>query len=160
MKAITMRGLWFLALASLAIPAAHAADTPQGAPLERTAAFDKAYAASFYEFDGCGDNVAGRLYRNALTAKLKQCPFSPEARKRFQARAAAQAEQSRAMLARMIEDNGGLPMRLEGMTRTCHEQMDSPDYRAVRERLESLATGKATLDSVVPQGCDAAEISP
>ena len=155
-----MRGLWFLALASLAIPPAHADDARQGPPLERTVAFDKAYAASFYEFDGCGDGLAGRLYRSALTAKVKQCPFSPEARKHFQTRAAAQAEQSRAMLARMIEDNGGLPVRLDGMTRTCHEQMDSPDYRAVRGRLEALAAGKATLDTVVPQGCDAAEISP
>lgn len=128
--------------------------------LERTNAFDQAYAASFYQFDACGDGIAGRIYRNALTEKLKQCPFSADARKRFLSRSAAQRRKSSQIMAKMIEDNGGLPNRLQGMTRTCHQQADSAEYRAVRSRLNDFSAGQAGPDTVVPQACDAAEIAP
>ena len=127
---------------------------------DRTEAFEHAYAASFYEFDACGDGIAGRTYRSALVDRLKQCPFSDEAKQHFQTRAALQRRKSSQAMARLIEDNGGLPARLPGMTRSCREQMDSPEYRSVRSRLDAFAAGKAGPDSVVPQGCDAAEISP
>jgi hypothetical protein len=130
------------------------------AQLERIDAFEKAYGASFYEFDACGDGIAGRIYRSALTDKLKQCPFSEAAKKRFQLRAAAQRRKSSQAMAKMIEDNSGLPIRLEGMTRTCHEQSGSPEYRLVRGRLDDYAAGKSGPDTVVPQPCDAAEITP
>jgi hypothetical protein len=152
-----MRGFGFCFL--VAILAASAARADEAAPAS-TAAFDKAYAASFYEFDACGDGIAGRIYRTAMTAKVKQCPFSDEAKKRFQLRSALQRRKSSQVMAKMIEDNGGLPVRLDGMTRSCHEQMESPEYRSVRSRLDAFAAGKAGADSVVPQPCDAAEISP
>lgn len=63
-------------------------------------------------------------------------------------------------MAKLIEDQGGLPMRLEGMTRTCREQMDSPEYQEVRGRLDKFASGKAGPDVVFAQPCDAAEITP
>jgi hypothetical protein len=65
-----------------------------------------------------------------------------------------------AFIAKLIEDNGGLPMRLEGMTRSCHEQMDSPEYRLVRGRLDDYTSGKAGPDTVVAQPCEAPEITP
>ena len=63
-------------------------------------------------------------------------------------------------MAKLIDDSGGLPMRLQGMTRSCHEQMDSPEYRAIRSRLDDFAAGKVGPDAVVPQPCDAPEITP
>src|SRR4051794_10728092 len=91
-KGMTMRANVFclLLLGSAAIVPARADDAPRPAVLERTDAFDRAYAASFYEFDACGDGLAGRIYRNALVEKLKQCPFSAPAKQRFQIKAAAQ----------------------------------------------------------------------
>jgi hypothetical protein len=135
-------------------------ETPKPAPLERTDAFEKAYAASVYEFDACGDGLAGRIYRNALTDRLKQCPFSEAAKKRFQRRAAAQRRVSGLAMAKLIETNGGLPVRLDGMTRTCREQSESPEYRAVLSRLDDYAAGKAGPEAVVAQPCDATEITP
>jgi hypothetical protein len=140
--------------------AAKADDAARPATLERTDAFEKAYGASFYEFDACGDGIAGRIYRSALTDKLKHCPFSDAAKQRFQTRAAAQRRKSGQVMAKMIEDTGGLPVRLEGMTRSCHEQSDSPEYHLVRSRLDQYAAGKSGPDAVVPQPCDTAEISP
>jgi hypothetical protein len=159
-----MRGLRFclliLAVTSPCLGTAKADDTPKTATLERTDAFEQAYGASFYEFDACGDGIAGRIYRSALTDKLKQCPFSDAAKKRFQLRATAQRRKSSQVMAKMIEDIGGLPVRLEGMTRSCREQSDSPEYRLVRSRLDEYAAGKSGPDAVVGQPCDAAEIAP
>jgi hypothetical protein len=155
-----MRAMWFCLLVLAGIPMGSATVAADEASLGSAAAFDRAYAASFYQFDACGDGIAGRIYRSALVAKLKECPFTAETRARFQVRSAAQRRKSSQMMAKLIEDNGGLPMRLDGMTRTCREQMDSPEYRAVRSRLDDYAAGKSGPDSVVAQPCDAAEITP
>lgn len=159
-----MRGTWFclliLAGSATGLAVVKADEAPRPATLEHTDAFDKAYAASFYQFDACGDGVAGRIYRSALTEKLRQCPFSADARKRFQLRSAAQRRKSSQLMAKLIEDNGGLPVRLEGMTRTCREQIDSPEYRQVRSRLDDYVAGKAGPDAVIAEPCDAAEITP
>jgi len=152
--------LLMLAGAATGLAAAKADDAAKPTILERTDAFDRAYAASFYDFDACGDGIAGRIYRKALTEKLTQCPFSSDAKKRFQMRSAAQRRKSSQVMAKLIDDNGGLPVRLEGMTRTCREQIDSPEYRQVRGELDAYAAGKAGPDAVVAQPCDAPEITP
>ncbi|HEY0183624.1 MAG TPA: hypothetical protein VGC09_12530, partial [Rhodopila sp.] len=155
-----------LLVATAAAPAAaRAEDASKPAPVEptaveRTNAFRQAYSASFYEFEACGDAVAGRIYRSALTEKLRQCPFAAETKQRFHAWSAAQRRKSSQMIARLVEDHGGLPMRLEGMMRSCHEQMQSLEYRALRGRLDDYASGKAGPETVVTQPCDAAEIAP
>ena len=159
-----MRGNWLclLIMIGVLISSAYgkADEAPKPAPLERTDAFDNAYAASFYQFDACGDGVGGLIYRDALTEKLKQCPFTADAKKHFQLRAALQRRKSAQAMAKLVEDNGGLPIRLDGMTRSCREQMDSLEYRQVRGRLDTYAAGKASLGDVVPQPCDSAEIVP
>ena len=137
-----------------------ATTTAEEATQERTSAFEQAYATSFYQFDACGDEVAGRIFRNALVDKLKQCPFSADAKQRFQVRIAAQRRISGAALAKLIEDNGGLPVRLEGMPRSCRQQVESPEYRQVRGRLDDYAAGRSGPGSVLVQPCDAAEITP
>ena len=128
--------------------------------LEDTKAFERAYAASFYDFDACGDGLGGRIYRNALSDRVRHCPFSDIAKKRFQMRAAAQRKKSSEAMAKLIEDKGGLPMRLDGMTRSCREQADSPEYRSIRTRLDDFSAGKLASDAVVDAPCDAKEITP
>ena len=128
--------------------------------LEDTKAFERAYAASYYEFDACGDGLGGRIYRNALSDRVRHCPFSDVARKRFQTRAAAQRRKSSEAIAKLIEDKGGLPVRLDGMIRSCREQADSPEYRSIRSRLDDFSAGKVTSDVVVDGPCDAPEITP
>jgi hypothetical protein len=128
--------------------------------LEHTDALDTAYAASFYEFDACGDELAGRIYRRAVAEKLKQCPFSADAKRRFQACSAAHRQKSTEAMERLIEDHGGLPVRLDGMTRTCREQRDSVQYRQVRGLLDDYVAGKAGPDAVVAEPCDATKITP
>jgi hypothetical protein len=157
-----MFAIWrfLLVLAIIHVAVAQANVAPEPAPLERIDAFEKAYAASFYRFDACGDGIAGRTYRSALVVRLKQCPFSDSAKARFLARAAAQRRKSSEQINKLIEMNGGLPVRLAGMTRTCREQMNSPQYRALRSRLDAFSAGKLKADAIVEQSCDAADIEP
>jgi len=143
-----------LACAFAALASARADEPAQ------TRAFEAAYAASFYQFDACGDGLAGRAYRQALSRKVAQCPFPADVKQRFVQRAAAQRKKSGDMMAKLIEDTGGLPVRLDGMTRTCREQMESPEYQAIRARLDAFSAGKAGPDSVIPEACDAPEITP
>ncbi|HUB16682.1 MAG TPA: hypothetical protein VMB34_32410 [Acetobacteraceae bacterium] len=156
---LLVRRFW-LALAVIQVAAARADESPRPAPLERTSAFETAYAASFYQFDACGDGIAGNAYRSALVNKLKRCPFSDAAKAHFMSRLAAQRRKSAAQINKLIETNGGLPVQLAGMTRTCREQMDSPKYRELRRRLDAYSAGKLKADGVVAQPCDAAEIEP
>jgi hypothetical protein len=157
-----MRAILFslLIMACTSLAPAGADESPKPAPLESLGAFEKAYAASFYEFDACGDGIAGRIYRSALVARLKQCPFSAAAKQHFPVWAAAQRRMSTEAIDNLIEAHGGLPIRLDGMARTCREQMESSEYRVVRGRLDDFAAGRLTADAVVAQPCDAAEISP
>ena len=149
-----MRTLAALLLASLAAGVAHAA------PPDATDAFERAYATSFYAFDACGDGVAGRIYRQALVARLSQCPFTDTAKARFRERAALQRRKSSGAINAMIEQHGGVPNRLEGMTQTCNEHRAADAYRAVRSRLDQYAAGKATAEAVVPEPCEAETIRP
>jgi hypothetical protein len=149
----------FFPLLMLAAPVLAAADEP-ATPVDATQAFETAYAASFYEFDACGDGLSGRSYRRALSEKVAQCSFPADVKKRFVLRAAAQRQRSAKVMAKLIEDNGGLPVRLGGMTRTCREQSETPEYQAIRARLDGYSAGKIGVDGVVPAACDAAEISP
>ena len=132
----------------------------ESAGLDRTDAFEQAYGASFFEFDGCGDGLSGRIYRQALVDKLMHCPFTDDAKARFRTRSTMQRRKSAEMIGQMIEQTGGLPVRLQGMTRTCREQMDSPEYRAIRARLEAYSAGTASRDDIVPSPCEAAQITP
>ena len=157
-----MRIAALLVFATVSLAGAQTASS-QGAnpvPLEATAAFEQAYAASFYTFDACGDGVAGQLYRKALIARFAQCPFTAASRDRFRQRAALQRRKSSALIRQEIEQNGGLPPRLEGMSLTCHEQRTSADYRSFRDRLERFAAGTAVAETVIPEPCGADTISP
>lgn len=111
-------------------------------------------------FDACGDPLAGRMFRRALAERFAHCPFTQAARSRFQQRTRVQQAKSRQMLDQLVESHGGLPMQLEGMPMTCHEQQTTDDYRKFRERLERYAQGDVPAEAVVTAPCDAPDIKP
>jgi hypothetical protein len=154
-----------IAAASMATPSS-AQTPPAAAPATHTEttpsiqAFQNAYAVSFYGFDACGDQVAGRMFRKALTDKFAACPFAPAIRAHFQQWSTAQRARSSRAIAGLIDRNGGLPVRLDGMSVSCREQRASPTYLALRDRLEQYAAGTVTADAVIPESCDAPVITP
>ena len=153
-----IRALGALILAGLLIGGtARAADDR---PLDDPTAFERSFAASLYQFDACGDGVAGRMYRRALAERFAACPFTPEARSRFQRRTRAEQAKVRRRMDALIEANGGLPQQLDGMAETCHAVQASDDYRRFRARLDQYVLGAIPADAVLPAACDAAEITP
>jgi hypothetical protein len=100
------------------------------------------------------------MFRDALNEKIAHCPFTPEARVNFRQWAARQRRVSAGAMSRLVDQTGGLPVKLDGMTTTCHEQRESPEYVAVRTKLEQYARGEIGVDAILPQPCDAAAISP
>ena len=152
------------ALGSLLALTLHSPVAAQSSPvspaLDHTESFERAFATSAYTYDACGDALAGRNFRRALFERFAQCPFTPAARSRFQQNTDGQLEKSRKMVANMVEIHGGLPMRLEGMSMTCHEQQASDSYRQFRDRLEQYSQGVLTAEAIIPAPCDAPDIVP
>lgn len=134
--------------------------SPAGPALDRPEAFERAFATSAYTFDACGDPLAGRVFRRALAERFAHCPFTPEARSRFQQRTRGQQAKSRQMMEEMVETRGGLPMRLDGMSTTCHGQQADSGYRSFRERLDQYARGDLPAEAIIAAPCDAPEITP
>lgn len=148
------------ALAGLLVLSLGGTATAETPSLDRPDAFERGFAVSLYRFDACGDQLAGRMFRHALAERFAQCPFTPEARSRYQQRTRAQQAKAQATLQGMVESLGGLPMRLDGMTMTCHEQRSTTDYQQLRDRLEQHSQGKLPADAIVTAPCDAADMSP
>ena len=123
-------------------------------------AFEQADAASFYQFDACGDGLSGKAFRQALRDKFAHCPFDPAARAAFARRMQLQQRKSSALLAQLIDQHSGLPVQLDGMAQTCHEQRGSPQYGRVQAALAQYGRGEASAESVLPGACDAGEITP
>lgn len=133
------------------------AETPA---LEDITAFERGFAVSLYQFDGCGDALAGRLFRRALAERFAHCPFTAAARSRYQSRTRLEQARIRERMQRLVEETGGLPRELPGMTGTCHAQQASEPYRRFRELLDRYAEGDVPAESVIPAACDAADIMP
>jgi hypothetical protein len=129
-------------------------------PLDRTDAFERSFAESFYTFDACGDGLAGRIYRRVLQDRFAACPFTPAARTRYSARLRAQGAKSRRAIEDMIEQRGGLPVQLEGMNATCHAQEADEGYRCLRTQLQVYSARSLPATAILPSACDADAIGP
>jgi hypothetical protein len=128
--------------------------------LEDPAAFEHGFAVSLYQFDACGDPLAGRIFRRALAERFAQCPFSPAARSHYQQATRAEFARVRERMKQLIEENGGLPRELVGMSTTCHAQQASEAYRGFRALLERYQAGGVTAEAVIPAACDARDVRP
>jgi hypothetical protein len=151
------------AFAVLLLPlcgSAFAQSSAEGPVLDHPDAFERAFAVSSYSLDACGDSLGGRLYRRALVEKFAHCPFSPAAQSRFRQRTRAQQAKTRDAMESMIEQHGGLPMQLDGMPMTCHEQQASDGYKQFRSLLEQYAQGSLPAEAVIAAPCDAPDIAP
>lgn len=128
--------------------------------LESPSAFERAFAVSLFEFDACGDPLAGRMFRRVLAERLAQCSFSSEARARYRQRTRAQQSKVQDWMESLIETRGGLPVQLDGMSMTCHAQQASDSYREFRDRLEQYTQGKLPAQAIIGAPCDASDIAP
>ncbi|MFC7475482.1 hypothetical protein ACFQS7_14015 [Dankookia sp. GCM10030260] len=132
----------------------------QAPQLANPAAFERGFAVSLYQFDACGDALAGRMFRRALAERFAQCPFSPAARSHYQQATRTEFARVRERMKQLVEENGGMPRELVGMSTTCRAQQAGEGYRDFRALLERYQAGDVTAEAVIPAACDAANIMP
>ncbi len=130
------------------------------APPDDASAFDRAFAASFYTFDACGDAKYGVIFRDALDARFAQCGFSDAAREAHRRRGILQGKKSHELMKKLMDDTGGVPMRLPGMDETCRQRQAEPDYVAARAKLERYSEGALKLEELLPAACNAQVVAP
>jgi hypothetical protein len=147
-------------LAALAMAFSIGAASAQQTVLDRTEAFDASYAVSFYTFDACGDGLHGRMFRQALTERFNQCPFTAPAKALFLRHSAFQRARFNLTMEHIIDEQGGLPLKLEGMTMTCHEQQALPEYVSLQKKLELFSSGQLKAVEIVPAECDSTSVTP
>jgi hypothetical protein len=100
------------------------------------------------------------MFRKALAAKMALCPIPEEAMKRYQQRTAFLLKKEQDRIKKIVEERGGLPDKIEGMTVTCHEQQSSPAYVQLHEKLDAFVEGKTEPNAIIPGGCDSASFTP
>ncbi len=144
----------------LGAPVAVQAQAQAPGPPDRTEAFERSAAESYYTFDACGDGLAGRLYRRALAERFAACPFAPAARARYGLRMQAQGEKARDAIGEMIEGQGGLPVQLDGLSGTCHAHWADEGYGRLRRRMLQYSAGDLPATAIVAAPCDAPVITP
>ena len=100
------------------------------------------------------------MFRKALAAKMALCPISEEAMTRYQQRTAFLLKKEQDRIKKIVEERGGLPDKIEGMTVTCHEQQSSPAYVQLHEKLDAFVEGKMEPNAIIPGDCDAGSFTP
>ncbi len=128
------------------------ADKP--APLPDADAFRKAYEASYFGFDLCGDAASGALYRKALAEKVEHCPFAPEAKASFPQWAAATDAEGADRVKQYLAEHDKLPESLDPKRKNCRTEKDTPAYQKIIALLAQYAKGEVRYDAVVPDACD------
>ena len=146
-----------VAAAALAAPSDADEASPAG-PLNDPTPFQIGYGMSFYDFDACGDPEAGRILRSAIIEKLEHCPFSPEARVKFEAWRVATAEQ---LLSQLLSNQDAAPVgppevtepAAEGTRMTCERYRSTQRYLDRRADLLRYAKREITVDELLGEDC-------
>jgi hypothetical protein len=146
-----------IAAVTLATPSG-ADEPPSPAPLSDPTPFEIGYGMSFYDFDACGDAEAGRILRSALIEKLEHCPFTPQAKARFEAWRLKTAEE---LLSQLLSNQDGKPVgppevsepAADGPPMTCDRYHSTPRYVHRRSELLRYANREITVDQLFGEDC-------
>ena len=145
---------------SAAVIALLALATPSGADEQLTdpTPFEIGYGMSFYDFDACGDPEAGRILRRAIVEKLERCPFSPQARAKFNAWRLETAEE---LASQLLSNQDGIPVgppevtepAVNGAPMTCERYRSTQRYLDRRADLLRYANREITVDQLLGEDC-------
>jgi len=154
-------GCMFLAavlLLSMASKAAIATPIPTSDDsFEKTGGFDSGYLFSF-AFDECGESSIGKVFREAIIAKVDSCPFPPKVKADFYRDAALLTNQALVGYAAIAFTT---PHKPYVPRKDAHcENLKKPNIMTLRERIAQYDAGKLKLadvlvnDSGGPLGCE------
>jgi hypothetical protein len=129
-------------------------------------AFEVAYSLSFMAYDECGDGEAGRLFRRAVVERFEQCPFTPEAKARFQVFRLETLEHLASEYAQAwAQEVKPDPLRMggfnsDGTPASCEDHRRTPRYTQRRDQLLRYDRGEITAEEVLTDPCDVSPGAP
>lgn len=135
-------------------------------PLTDPTAFEVGYGLSFMEFDECGDGEAGRLFRRAIVERVEQCPFTPEAKAKFQAFRLETLEYlASGYAAAWAQERKPDPLRTgefnpDGTPASCDDHRRTARYVQRRDQLLRYGRGEVTAEQVLTEPCDVSPGAP
>jgi hypothetical protein len=128
--------------------------------------FEIAYGMSFYDFDACGDSEAGRIFRRAIIEKLELCPFSPEAKTKFEE---WRTETLEGLLSQLLSNQDGRPVgppevseptvNPNGAPMTCDSYRNTQRYLERRADLLRYSRSEITVDRLFGEDCPSGPVS-
>jgi hypothetical protein len=145
-----------VATIGLAVPSS--ADEPALGLLNDPTPFEIGYGLSFYDFDACGDAEAGHILRRAIIEKLERCPFSPEARAKFEE---WRLETVEGLLSQLLSNQHGSLVgppevtepAADGAPLTCERYRTTQRYLDRRADLLRYAKRDITVDQLLGEDC-------
>jgi hypothetical protein len=135
-------------------------------PLTDPTAFEVAYGLSFMAYDECGDGEAGRLLRRAVVERFEQCPFTPEAKAKFEAFRLETLEHLASEYAQAwAKELKPNPLRRgefnpDGTPASCEDHRRTPRYIERRDQLLRYGRGEITAEQVTIDPCDVSPGAP
>jgi hypothetical protein len=115
---------------------------------------------SFEIYDMCGDSEAGRIFRRAILEKMNRCPYSPQAKAKFQA---WRIDELEGMLSTLVKRGSlDVPKTLLGITggtnpdgsaKICREYRETPNYIERRTNLLRYSRHEITVDQAIGSDC-------
>ena len=158
----------FMAVLLFSLTAVSPVAWPQSTsePLTDPTAFEVAYGLSFMAYDECGDGEAGRLLRRADVERFEQCPFTPEARAKFQAFRLETLEHLASEYAQAwTQEVKRDPLRMgefnpDGTPASCEDHRRTPRYTERRNQLLRYARGEIAVEQVIADPCDVSPGAP
>lgn len=149
-----------IALSSLMLGALSSDAVPQSSSeqLSDPTPFEIAYGMSFYDFDACGDSEAGRIFRRAIIEKLELCPFSLQARVKFEE---WRTETLEGLLSELLSNQDRRPvgppevseLAVNDAPMTCESYRNTHRYLNRRSDLLRYSRSEITVDQLFGEVC-------
>ena len=133
-----------------------------GRRVARSDAFEIGYGMSFPTFDACGDATIGQAFRRAILEHFAQCPFSADARAKFEAWRVEELEEMASTLfeIRAAGLNPIGPHELYDWSTTpprqimsCAAYRQTQSYLEQRARIERYAMGAISAAEALRMDC-------
>ena len=117
--------------------------------MNSTDGYDVQYAMT-YMVDVCGDTEFGKWNREAIVAKVEECPFTEAAKKNFYKKALRASNGIMAEMITYFKTHQTMPTKTYSETIICSELLSRPSVIGYKNKLKQYYSGKIKLDELVP----------
>jgi hypothetical protein len=110
------------------------------------------YGVSFGNFDWCGEDELGEIYRKAFMEYLSQCRIPDDLKKTINVWATGEHERMKSEIHHYVAEHGQLPEKTEYAPRTCQQNRLLGVMDKARDELKRYSRGELTAKDVLHAG--------